>query len=433
MISAAEIKNHLTNEAVSLQTRLMQMQPFALTMPMVPAASVSADALNSITEMLNESHKQLNQNIGKFKSEIIQADPGSFIPQKWQERYTILKLRFNSILNQLDIFADVLSQRAEHGTGVWVAGLDALAADALKNGRAYYDIPEIIVFLERGHGAAIRRAKTRLPGGDTNPVAVIQVPRERMVGSGIASSLIHEVGHQGAELLGLISPLKQKMNNLCKSEPDFKEVWSLFEKWMSEITADFWSVAHLGICATHGLMGVVSLPYYFQFRIDGDDPHPAPYLRVMLSCAMGNELYPHPQWKQIEDTWEAFYPSSQLDAAKLSLVSKIKSKTRAFARIIAEFKPEVMKGKKLKEIFPAADRQPDRLRSYYSAWEKKPEMMNPASPSLVFAVIGQAKADGRITAKAESELLTKHLNRWAYWRSYYDCGSAKNKQFKNIQ
>ncbi len=47
-------------------------------------------------------------------------------------------------------------------------------------------------------GAAIRRARTRLPGGGDNPVAIIRVPRERMVGSGIASSLVHEVGHQAA-------------------------------------------------------------------------------------------------------------------------------------------------------------------------------------------------------------------------------------------
>ena len=37
-----------------------------------------------------------------------------------------------------------------------------------------------------------------------NPVAIIRVPRERMVGHGIASSLVHEVGHQGAALLGLV-------------------------------------------------------------------------------------------------------------------------------------------------------------------------------------------------------------------------------------
>ena len=61
-------------------------------------------------------------------------------------------------------------------------------------------------YLDRGHGAAIRRARARLPGGGMSPVAIIRVPRERMVGAGIASSLVHEVGHQAAALLDLNTP-----------------------------------------------------------------------------------------------------------------------------------------------------------------------------------------------------------------------------------
>ena len=99
------------------------------------------------------------------------------------------------MLTQFDIFADVLSQRSEHDTGVWLSGLDVVAADALAL-PDYYEAPPVICYLDRGHGAAIRRARTRLPGGSENPVAVVRVPRERMVGSGIASSLVHEVGHQ---------------------------------------------------------------------------------------------------------------------------------------------------------------------------------------------------------------------------------------------
>ena len=65
-----------------------------------------------------------------------------------------------------------------------------------------------VCYLDRGVGAAIRRARTRLPGGGDNPAAIIRVPRERMVGGGIASSLVHEVGHQAAALLGLVSSLR---------------------------------------------------------------------------------------------------------------------------------------------------------------------------------------------------------------------------------
>jgi len=36
-------------------------------------------------------------------------------------------------------------------------------------------------------GAAIRRARTRLPGGQPSPVGILRIPRERMIGHGVAS------------------------------------------------------------------------------------------------------------------------------------------------------------------------------------------------------------------------------------------------------
>jgi hypothetical protein len=48
-----------------------------------------------------------------------------------------------------------------------------------------------------------------------------------------------------------------------------------FERWISEIMADFWSVARLGVGSTLGLLAVLSLPKSFVFieqLCDGDSP-----------------------------------------------------------------------------------------------------------------------------------------------------------------
>ena len=94
--------------------------------------------------------------------------------------------------------------------------------------RGYYEPPPVICYLDRGHGAAIRRARTRLPGGGENPVAIIRVPRERMVGSGIASSLVHEVGHQASALLDLVNSLRPVLIG-CNSKAGGEQVaWKHF-------------------------------------------------------------------------------------------------------------------------------------------------------------------------------------------------------------
>src|SRR5262245_20128195 len=173
----------------------------------------------------------------------------------------------------------------------------------------YDTSPPVICYLDRGHGAAIRRERTRLPGGGENPVAIIRIPRERMVGSGIASSLIHEVGHQAAALLGVIESLRPVLRTRGQGEEgQEQEAWRYWERWISEIFADFWSVARIGVTSTMGLIGVMSLPRVFVFRLNPEDPHPIPWVRVKLSCAIGRALYPHPQWSAVEQLWESFYP-----------------------------------------------------------------------------------------------------------------------------
>ena len=87
-------------------------------------------------------------------------------------------------------------------------GSTCCATDALASRATTSTQPPVVCYLARGPGAAIRRARTRLPGGGQNPVAIIRVPRERMIGHGIASSLVHEVGHQGAALLDLVESLR---------------------------------------------------------------------------------------------------------------------------------------------------------------------------------------------------------------------------------
>ena len=153
-----------------------------------------------------------------------------------------------------------------------------------------------------------------MPGGGENPVAIIRVPRERMVGTGIASSLVHEVGHQAAALLDLVNSLRSVLWRLQRGAGAARRAWQLWERWISEIVADFWSVARVGIASTLGLIGVVSLPRAFVFRLNVDDPHPMPWIRVKLSAAIGEALYPHPQWRRLSDDLGVVLPAGRRGA-----------------------------------------------------------------------------------------------------------------------
>ncbi|MCC6460656.1 MAG: hypothetical protein IT260_09325 [Saprospiraceae bacterium] len=413
----------LEAEALSLRTRLEQVKPFSLTMPMVAAASISDAAFRAVTDHLLLSTRKLRQQVEQFLRYLHQPETAQTSDEELQARYATLKLRFNAILDQFDIFADVISQRAEHHTGVWIAGLDVLAADALQLPGHFYEAPPLMCFLERGHGAAIRRARTRLPGGDTNPVAIIQVPRERMVGSGIASSLVHEVGHQGAALLDLVATLRDEMQHTALPAGQ-QRAWNLLSLWISEIIADFWAMAQLGIGATLGLMNVVSLPRYFMFRVRGTDPHPFPWIRVELSLAFGKRLYPHEQWDALRRLWHRLYPTADLPEETRAIIDELLACLPRFVELVCTHHNQHTQGQPLLSLFPVVERQPARLRALYRSWRQEPASLPFHQPSLVFAVVGQARADAAITASEEGRLLGRLLAHWAWMRAEDRSGAS---------
>lgn len=399
-------------EARGLLARLDQVRPLALNETMVPAAGLPPRAVLDIERFLHAGRTLLRRQIHVYL-DWLTGDGRRARPTDQQRRFVQLRMRFNSILGQLDMFSEVVTQRSESRTGVWLAGLDVLAADALRVNPLVSDPPPLVCYLARGPGAAIRRAKTKMPGGDLSPAAIIRIPRERMVGHGIASSLVHEVGHQGAALLGLVESLRRDLDQHASRAGRQAQLWRAFAGWVSEIVADLWSVATLGISSTLGLLAVVSLPTYFVFRPSQGDPHPIPYIRVLLSCAMGERLYPHPQWARMAAVWSTLNSPTVLPAKRQHELAELAGHIRPFVDALLNHRAPALRGRTLAGCFPVAHRTPARLLQLFTAWRGDTGVMARQSPSLVFAVVGQARAAQLITPEAESALIGALLRAWA--------------------
>lgn len=402
----------LEHEAQALLTRVARIEPFSLQETMVPAAALLPEALTAIERFLIAGRRELYGEIQQFRRWL--RGPGRAAgPPEMQRRFAIAKLRFHAVIAQFEVFSDAITQRSERAHGVWLSGLDALAADALSL-PGYLDPPPVICYLDRGPGAAIRRARTRLPGGKQSPVAIVRMPRERMIGNGIASSLVHEVGHQGAALLGLVASLRSELARIAAHAPaNERPSWQAWGRWISEIVADLWSIARVGIASTLGLISVVGLPRFFVFRLDMHDPHPAPWIRVKLSCAIGDVLYPHPQWEQLAGLWEQCYPLQGLDAKAQAAFRGLLATVPRVARAICAHRPPSLRGRSLGEALASPERHPRRLTATWQAWSRAPAEIFHAPPSLVFAVLGRARLSGALSPDTESRLLEDLLTHWA--------------------
>lgn len=403
-------------EARALQARLRGVKAFSLHEPMVPAAQVSPEALGAIERHLAEATSELGRRVGAFIHWLEHGGGRSLSAADAQRIFSVLRMRFNATLADYEIFAAVFTQRSEHDNGVWLSGLDVAAADALDLGR-FYEAPPIVCYLDRGFGAAIRRARTRLPGGRGNPASIIRIPRERMIsGAGVAASLVHEVGHQGAALLGLVPSLGPVLKAMVTKGGAEATAWRLWDRWISEIVADLWSVARLGVSATLGLMSVVALPRVFVFRITPDDPHPAPWMRVRLSAALGHALYPHPTWQRLADTWAALYPRDGQPRADRDVFDALLETMPAFVGLLTHHRPRALRGASLGEALTNPVVHPARLRTYYGGGVSI-ERLRTLRPSEALAVAGQARLAQVISTDREVHIVGGLLRHWALTRA----------------
>jgi hypothetical protein len=409
----------LEQEARALLARLARVRPFALHETMVPAAMPATAAQAAIEKYLARGRRELRARIAAFRAWLAGAGRHAS-PEQAQRRFVFLRLRYNVVLSDFDVFADVLTQRSEHQTGPWLGGLDVAATDALTLDGDYFEVPPLVCYLDRGHGAAIRRARARLPGGGESPIAIVRIPRERMVGAGVASSLVHEVGHQGAALLDLNNALRLAVKRAFAGAAD-AAAWQLWERWMSEIIADLWSIARLGVGSTTGLMTIVSLPRAFVFHMSADDPHPMPWVRVRLSCAIGDALYPDPQWRRLSDLWTRLYPiaGDGTSAEQRAVIAALERTMPRFVRFLLDEQPPALRGRSVRDALRTDDREPAALRARYRDWRNTFDRMRATPPALACAVLGQARADGTIAPEHESRLLGDLLTYWALRRALH--------------
>lgn len=399
----------LEQETRALLTRLRAVRPFALQETYVAAAAPSPHAIAAIEQHLLTGRRAVERRAQDYLA-WIGGPGGEASASEQQRRFWSLRLEFLDALSQFDLFSEVITQRSESDNGILLAGLDIAAAEALLVPGRLFEGPPVVCVLHRGLGGAIRRARTRLPGGSSNPVAVIRIPRERMIGYGIASSLVHEVGHQGAALLDLVASLRAALRRVPRAH---LPVWELWNLWMSEIVADFWSICRIGVGSTLGLVGLVSLPRGLVFRTPAGDPHPIPWMRVLLSCAIGDRMYPHPQWARLAASWRAMYPTGGVPATVVRTLDDLTATIPQLVSVLVDHSAEPLRGRTLGQVLRNPEVAPGALMERFATWRTHPEHMLVAPPTLAFAVLGQARASGQLSPERESRLLRRLISTWA--------------------
>src|SRR5215468_3835099 len=90
----------LTQETRALLTRLGRVKPFALQESMLPAANLLPASQTAIERFLTQGRRFLHSRTQKFLAWIQSPESNSSDTQQAQRAFSLLRLRFNSVLEQ---------------------------------------------------------------------------------------------------------------------------------------------------------------------------------------------------------------------------------------------------------------------------------------------------------------------------------------------
>lgn len=211
--------------------------------------------------------------------------------------------QYTRVESVLDFFIDAINTRSSPAMAARLRTCDWLAAQSMAKTLLPLGVarPPVLVYVDKGLGAAILKAGLRLWDGATeNPAAAIKVTLHNL---SRPTALIHEAGHQVAHLLGWTKELATRLDAVAPA--GHGEAWAA---WASEIAADAYAFVNTGYASVVALADVIDAGPEQVFHWERSDPHPVAWIRVLLGVAMCRVSFGSGPWDAFEQRWVSRYP-----------------------------------------------------------------------------------------------------------------------------
>ncbi len=327
--------------------------------------------------------------------------------------------RLNAVLGELeldlsesfgffDAYMDVLTQRHAPVLGPLLAGCDALALEAIRKAHPALRIVEPpLVYCDRGFGASTLREGVRLRHGIPNPMPLVQIPYARLVEKCTLTSILHEVGHEALVRLGLVTVLPDVLREALTRAGAPQQVREYFPIWSSEIGPDFWTFCESGLASAAAIQEILALRPDVVLRVSGIDPHPPPYLRVLLVFEWCRQVWGRGPWDGWDTRWRELYDPDAATPAASALLRAAVPYLPVVARALLTTRFRVLEGRRLPDLFDLDALAPARLAPLVARLGSDAFQTMPAARQL--AVFRLASERGDLTGDRLDTVMTDWL------------------------
>jgi hypothetical protein len=333
--------------------------------------------------------------------------------QQFNELLGEIELALSRAYIFFDTYMDVLTQRSLPELGAMLAGCDALALDALRVNHPALELVEPpVVFCDRGFGASIIRERVSLPDASQNPMPLIQIPYSRLQEKYNLTSVLHEVGHQALVQLGLVKPIREAVETALKQSGASDALSELFGLWSSEIGPDFWAFCLCGSAQALSLRDLLALPKQHTLHVSWSDPHPPPYLRVLISFELNRQMWGAGDWDRWEEDWNALYPLAQVSREARNVLREGKRFIGVVARTLLSARFKALDRRRIPDLFDMDSIHPFKVIARVSASENGSLNLRGLSSGGQLAVFRTLREKSKISDIALDQLMSvwlKHL------------------------
>lgn len=331
--------------------------------------------------------------------------------------------QFNNILGEIDLdlstaiiafdtYLDVLSQRKIPALGRILSGCDVIARDALNKDHPALSIIEApIVFCDRGFGASIIREGVSFPGNIKNPLPLLQIPYSRLSSKHELTSIVHEAGHEGLTRLDLVRILPDAIRSGLTAFKVPTNVAELFGLWSSEIGPDFWTFCASGIAQTSSIREILSLPSTNVFQLSWVDPHPPPYLRVLLSFEWCRRQWGRGEWDDWEKDWDTLYPLDSAPSGVQRILRIGRKCIPIIGKILFNTKFRVLNGRRLPDLFDLTALDPANIRKIVDSIESGKLDLTGISPCVQLSVFRMIRDRKKFSEDFINKIMTEWLTK----------------------
>jgi hypothetical protein len=349
---------------------------------------------------------------------LLKIQGGNYLPflhipkvaRKMNELLGKIELDLTETIVFFDTYMDILSQRKMPSLGKILRGCDKLAEDSLSIKHPIFnELEKPIVSCERGFGALIIRPGVTFPGNIKNPVPLIQIPYSRIVTKYDLPSIMHEAGHFGLGKLGMTQTLPKVLKTALSNFSAPKEIIELYSLWSSEIGPDFWAFCCVGIAQTSSIKELLSLPPYRVFYFSWDDPHPAIYIRVLLSIEWCRWMWGKGEWDYWQKEWDTLYPLKFTSARNGEILKTCRKFIPVVAKTLFNTRFSVLDGEKLPGLFNMSVLAPENIERIARTCETGTLVLKGLRPCVQLAVFRLLRDKKKFSEETIDSVMTEWL------------------------